>query len=155
MRKGINWKVLIACLGIMVLVSLLGSSFSTTGTKSDWFDSVRPSITPPNYVFPIAWTILYVLIGVSLYFAWISAKGKQKNKIALAFLVNLVANVLWSFLFFGMQNAFAAFIDIIIIWVSIIWMIMVCWKIDRKASYLLIQYFLWVSFASALNYLSI
>lgn len=150
-KKGINWKVLIFSFLAVIVVSLFGSMFTTTG---DWYEKVKPSITPPNYIFPIAWTILYILIALSLYFIWTNSKNKyQKRLIIWVFGINLVANALWSYLFFGLQNPLAGLIDILVMWLSIILMLMVSYRVDKKAFYMLIPYFLWVSFASYLNYL--
>lgn len=149
-EKRINWKVLSVCFLALIIVSLFGSMFTTTG---DWYENVKPTITPPNYVFPIAWTILYILIAISLYFVWINSKKYQKKLVLWAFGINLIANALWSYLFFGLQNSLAGLIDIIIIWLSIILILFLSYKIDKKAFYMLIPYFLWVSFAGYLNYL--
>ena len=150
-KKRVDWKVLVLCFLIVIIISAFGSMFTTTG---DWYESVKPSITPPSYVFPIAWTILYVLIALSIYFVWTNSKTKyQKKLILLVFGINLIANALWSYLFFGLQNPLAGLIDIVILWLSIILMLLLSYKIDKRAFYMLIPYFLWVSFASYLNYL--
>lgn len=155
-KRGINWKALVASLVVVYFAALIGSLFTSSSVKSEWYQSIKPSITPPNYVFPIVWNILFFLIALSLYFAWTNAKKKaDKNKIAWVFAVNLALNVLWSVLFFGMKNPLAGFIDIILTWISIIFMIAATWKIDKKAAWLLVPYFLWVSFAVVLNYLII
>jgi len=98
---------------------------------------------------------LFFLIGLSLYFAWMKAKPIQKKLVAEVFAVNLIFNIVWSILYFGLHNVLYAFIEIFILWISIVWMIIVTWKIDKKAAYLLVPYLLWVSFAIILNYLSI
>ena len=69
-----NWKVLVICLAIVYLVAFIGSLFTTQETDSEWFNSIKPSITPPNWVFPIAWNILFLLLALSMYFAWVSGK---------------------------------------------------------------------------------
>ena len=148
----INWKVLIVSFILVIIVSLFGSQFTDT---TGWYESIKPGITPPNFVFPIAWTILYVLIALSIYFIWIGSKKKDKSRIILIFGINLVANSLWSYLFFGLKNPLLAFYDIILIWLSIIAMLILSFKISKKAFYLLIPYLLWVSFAMILNYLMI
>ena len=146
--------VLAICFLIVIAVASLGSMFTSSAVKSSWYQSIKPSITPPNYVFPIAWTILFLLIAVSMYFAWTNAK-KQKKTVAAVFGINFFLNILWSALYFGMKNPLLAFIEIILLWISILTMIIALWKIDRKSSYLIVPYFLWVSFASVLNFLSI
>jgi translocator protein len=145
-----KFRVLIFCILFVYLFAIIGSFFTNTG---EWYESVKPSIAPPNYVFPIVWSMLFLMIGFSLYYSIIS--NKDKKKIIGLFLLNLILNSLWSFLYFGLQKPFYAFIEIFFLDASILLLIIATYKIDRKASYLLIPYFLWVSFAIILNFLSI
>ena len=154
--KKINWKVLIVSLVVVYLVAFVGSLFTSPVTDSEWYDSIKPSITPPGWVFPIVWNALFFLIGLSLYFTWTSAKkGDIRKKIMIVFGINFVLNVFWSVLYFGLKNPFYAFIEIFVLWISIVSMVYVTYKIDKKAGWLLVPYLLWVSFAIVLNYLSI
>lgn len=156
MKFKVKWGILIVCLIISFGTAFLGSIFTGSETNGDWYNSVKSDITPPNYVFPIVWNILFLLIAFSLYFAWVSAKDK-KDKIRVGFLfgLNLVANVFWSYLYFGMHNPLLAFYDLIIIWFSILNAMYLLWDINRKSSWLLLPYLLWVSFAGVLNWMSI
>ncbi len=149
----IRWKVLVLSLIIVYLTAFIGSLFTSPNTNSEWYIQNKPSITPPNFIFPIVWNVLFFLIAISLYLAWISSKNKQKNKIILVFGINLLLNVLWSILFFALQMPLIAFFELIILWFSILSMIFVTWKINKTASCLLIPYFIWVSFAGILNWL--
>jgi tryptophan-rich sensory protein len=155
--SGINWKVLILSLVIVYSVAFLGSLFTSPGINSGWYETIKPSITPPAWVFPVVWNTLFLLIALSLYFAWTNAKNrKDKKKIAIVFSANLLFNLLWSFLFFTLRSPAAAFFELIILLLpSIIAMILATKKINKPSSYLLIPYFIWVAFASILNYLSI
>jgi tryptophan-rich sensory protein len=149
-------KILIVSLVIVYLVAFIGSIFTSQGTDSEWFEQTRPSITPPNYVFPIVWNILFFLIALSLYFAWINSKNNEdKRKIMLVFGINFILNILWSVFYFSLRNPLYAFIELILLFISIIFMIYVTASIDKKSSYLLVPYLLWVGFAGILNYLSI
>ena len=154
-KRGINWKVLIVCLLIVYASAFVGSIFTTNVVNSSWYETIKPSITPPNYIFPIAWGILFTLIGISLYFAWVSANKKEKKLVAIVFAVNLALNILWSIFYFGNKMISIALVDLILMWLTIVWMILVTWKIDKKSAYCLVPYLLWVSFAGRLNYLSI
>ena len=147
--RKIKWGVFIACLIAVFAVAGIGSLFTDTG---EWYESIKPSITPPNYVFPIVWSLLFYLIGVSLYYSWLSMK---KEKVMIYYGINFVLNILWSYLYFGMKNPRFAFLEILVLWFSIVFLIGFNWKKARKASYFLIPYLLWVSFAIVLNYLSI
>ena len=148
MRK-INWKILVIAFIIVHLAAFVGSRFTDTG---DWYEVIKPGITPPNYVFPIVWTVLFILISISFYLVLVSV-GKWKNRAIVVFVVNIFLNGLWSYLFFGLQNPGAAFFELILLWITILLMIYTSSKLNRVASYLLIPYLLWVSFAGVLNYL--
>jgi len=150
----IQWKILIVCLVVVYAIAFIGSLFTTGNTSGEWYESIKPSITPPNWIFPIVWNILFFLIALSLYIAWIHAKN-QKNKIIIVFSINFLLNILWSILYFTLKNPLYAFIEIIFLWLSITVMIYTTYKINKNSAYLLIPYLLWVSFACVLNYLTI
>lgn len=154
--KKINWKVLVISFLIVFAVAFIGSLFTSPNTDTGWYNSIKPEITPPNWVFPVVWNILFILIALSLYVAWINSKNKKhKRNIIIAFGINFILNILWSVLYFGLKNLFAAFIEIFFLWSSIMFMTYIAYNINRKAGYLLIPYLLWVSFAVILNYLSV
>jgi len=151
--KKFNLKVLIVSIVLVYLVAFIGSVFTSSETNSSWYQQVRPSITPPNWVFPIVWNILFLLIGISLYYAWISFKDKRA--VIILFSTNLILNVLWSYFYFKLHNAALAFIDLIGIWLTLVILIYATWKVSKKSAYLLMPYLLWITFAGILNYLSI
>lgn len=140
---------LVISLILPFLAAGIGSLF-TSRTVSTWYTTLqRPAFSPPNWVFGPVWTILYLLMGFSLYLVW----KKGITRIAgIFFGVQLALNALWSILFFGMQQPFWAFVELIFLWGAILGTIITFYKIDKRAAYLLIPYFLWVSFAAILNY---
>lgn len=149
--KKINWKLLIISLVAVYVIGFLGSLFNTS---SNWY--VSPSISPPNFVFPIVWNILFFLIALSFYFAFTSLKKKdktQRRNLILIFAMNLILNLLWSALFFGMKNPNLAFADLILLWISIGIIFIKTWKIKKLSSWLILPYWLWVSFAGILNWI--
>ncbi len=146
----VNWRVLIICIALTALAAIIGSFFTDIGP---WYDSMKTSITPPNYVFPIVWTILFFLIAVSMYFAWLS--GENKKSLVLLYGINLLLNILWSVLFFQLKNPLTALFELVILWLSIASLIFFNWEKSRKAAYLLVPYLVWVTFAGILNYLII
>lgn len=154
-KKKRNVKILIISIVIVYFVAFLGSLFTSANTDSDWYRSIKPSITPPNFVFPIVWNVLFFLIGLSLYFSWTSSNKKDKGNIIFFYGLNFILNVLWSVFYFGFRNPGLAFFEIIVLWLSILSLIIINWGINKKASWLLVPYLLWVAFASVLNYLSI
>lgn len=141
----INWKILIKSIVMVYLVAFLGSLFTSTGS---WYESIKPSITPPNYVFPIVWNTLFFLLALSIYFAW-------NKRSLIIYKINLILNLAWSAIFFGLKMPLLAFFDLILLWISIIYLIKINWKSNRISSYLLIPYLLWVTFAGVLNFLII
>jgi tryptophan-rich sensory protein len=149
-----NWKVLLFCLVAVYATAFVGSIFSSSQANSQWYMSVKPTITPPNFVFPIAWNILFFLIALSLYFSWTNSKKKYKIKLAWVFGINFLLNMLWSVLFFGLKKPNIAFFELIVFWISILLMIFTTWKVDKKSAMLLVPYALWVGFAGILNYLA-
>ena len=149
------WIFIICLLIVFAFVGGIGSIFTANNTNTAWYSSIKPSITPPNWVFPVVWNFLFLLISFSLYFAWMNSKNKeQKKKVALIFGINFILNILWSVLFFGLKQTQIAFIEIILFWFSILAMILITRNISKKSSWLLVPYLLWVAFASVLNYLA-
>ncbi|QQG41152.1 MAG: tryptophan-rich sensory protein [Candidatus Woesebacteria bacterium] len=119
-----------------------------------WYNTLnKPFFTPPSWLFGPAWTILYILIGVSAYLIW--KKGFKNNQVKEAFkifTIQLILNLLWSPIFFGAKQIFLALIVIVIMWIFIFKTIKAFAKIDKTASYLLYPYLAWVSFATVLNF---
>lgn len=150
----INWKILISTLVIVYLVAFLGGLFTSPNTSTEWYESIKPSITPPNWVFPVVWNILFFLIGLSLYFVWTKSKQKDKIRITCVFGINFILNILWSVIYFGLKNLSLAFFELIILWGSIWMMIFVTYKISKLSAWLLVPYLIWVAFAGLLNFLS-
>ena len=150
-KKKFNWKVFLISFIIVIFVAYLGSIFTSQGTGSAWYQQIKPSITPPNFVFPIAWTILFVLIALALYFTWTNAKEDDKPRIVWIYGFNFIFNIVWSLLFFTLKNPLFAFIEIIAMEISIIFMLILSWRIDKKAAWMLVPYLLWVAFAAVLT----
>ena len=142
------FKLLIS-VGFPLLIGFLGSFF-TASSVSTWYVTLnKPSFNPPNWVFGPVWTVLYILMGISLFLVW-----KSDNRLAfILFGVQLGLNLLWSLLFFGLQQPFFAFIEIVLLWGAIIATIIVFYSISRIAALLLVPYILWVTFAAILNFM--
>jgi translocator protein len=153
----VNNKKILKLLIMIIACEIIGSigTIFTTPNIPTWYAGlIKPFFNPPNWLFAPVWTILFMLMGVSLYIISESdLKNNFKKKIAFAwFSIQFFFNVLWSLLFFGLKNPFLGFIGIIILWFSIITTIIYFYKINKKAAYLLIPYIIWVSFALILNY---
>jgi benzodiazapine receptor len=148
-----NWLKLIVSIVIAWMAGFLGSFF-TASSVTTWFITLaKPSFNPPSWLFGPVWTILYIMIGVSLFLVWTTKVNKNlKKKAYWIFGIQLVLNAMWSIVFFGAQNPGLAFIVIVLLWISIILNMIWFYKIRKSAGYLLIPYLLWVSFASVLNF---
>lgn len=120
----------------------------------DWYDAlIKPALNPPSWIFSPVWTVLYIMMAVSAFLVWKKGWKRKEVRLALAmFGVQLALNLIWSPLFFGLQNPLLALVDIIVMLAAIIWTIILFYKLSRPAAYLLIPYFLWVSFATYLNF---
>ncbi len=143
-----NYKKLIICLGLPQLAGLVGSIFTISAIPVWYAGLQRPTFSPPNWIFGPAWILLYILMGISVYLIW----QKGEKQALWLFWIHLFFNATWSIIFFGLQSPFWALLNIIIIWLFIITLMIKFWKINKWATYLLVPYFLWVSFASILNY---
>lgn len=152
-NKKINVIKLISAVAICEAAGAVGAIF-TTPKISTWYAGLnKPSFNPPSWIFAPVWTALFFLMGMAFYFIWeASAKNKKAKGALVIFGIQLALNILWSYLFFGLQNPFYAFIEIIILWLAIVASIIAFNKIDKKAAYLLLPYILWVSFAVFLNF---
>lgn len=113
---------------------------------------VRPEWAPPGSVFGPVWTVLYLLMGIAAWLVW-RVGGLRAARTALTlFLVQLVLNALWSWLFFGWHLGALAFVDVLLLWASILATLIAFWRVSPLAGALLLPYLAWVSFASVLNY---
>ena len=111
----------------------------------------KPSFNPPNWVFGPVWTILYIILGISLFLIWKLESGKERNQAILIFFMQLLLNFGWSFFFFYFKMIGVALIEIIVLALSIVVMIYRFYKLKPLAAFINIPYLLWVTFASVLN----
>jgi len=134
------------------LAGVVGSLF--TDSISSWYVFLnKPVFNPPSWLFGPVWISLYTLMAVSFTLLWAKIdEGAGARAVLIFFVFHLVLNALWSVLFFGMQNPTLAFMEIIILLLTLIILMIRSWKISRVAVYVLIPYLCWVSFAAVLNY---
>lgn len=143
--------LLIISLLIPQFAGIIGSLFTVKNIPTWYANLNKPFFTPPSWLFAPAWIILFILMGVSLYLVLIKQKKIFTPPVKI-FFIHLVVNTLWSIVFFGMREPGLAFIVIVALWFLIYYIIKIFYKIDKTASYLLIPYLAWVSFASILNF---
>jgi len=129
-------------------------SFFTAPSITEWYSSLqKPAFALPNWIFAPVWISLFFLMGISLYLIWEKGFNEKEVRVAISiFLIHLVLNILWSFLFFGLQSPLYGFIEIVILWLIILLTIIVFYKISKRAALLLIPYICWVSIAATLNF---
>lgn len=145
---------LIISLVICQLAGIIGSLFTMSKIPTWYMTISKPELAPPNWIFGPVWTTLFILMGIALYLVWKQGTNRKDVKIALyIFGTQLILNVLWSIIFFGLENPGSAFVEIISLWISILLSIIYFYKINKTAGYLLIPYIAWVSFASYINFM--
>lgn len=131
---------------------LIGSLFTRPSIAGWYAGLTKPSFSPPNWLFAPVWTALYAMMGVAAYLVYEKRGQRPDVRKALAFFaVQLVVNVLWSIVFFGAHSLLGGVAVILLLWVLILVTILRFSKISKAAAYLLVPYFLWVSFATALT----
>lgn len=138
-------------LAVCQLAGVTGSVF-TSSSVTTWYPTLtKPNFSPPGWIFGPVWIALYFLMGISLYLIWIN-KAKDNGKALILFAIQLILNVLWSFMFFGLRSPLYGLIDILVLLVAIILTILFSYKISVLAAILLVPYLVWVSIATILNY---
>lgn len=147
----IQWKTLILCLAIPLGVGALSALF-TMGDMQSYAALNRPPLSPPGWLFPVVWSILYLLMGYASYLIVTAQTVESEKRRALtAYGAQLLANFIWPLLFFGLKWYLAAFFWLVILWVLIYITIRRFSEIRELAGDLLIPYILWVTFAGYLN----
>lgn len=129
-----------------------GSGLATAAGVRDWYPSlVKPSFTPPDWVFGPTWTVLYIMMGIALWWVW-RRQGEVPVRTPLTlFAVQLALNALWSVLFFGLRWPGAALVDILLLWVAIGLTIRAFRQVSVRAAVFMLPYWAWVTFATVLN----
>jgi len=135
------------------LAGIVGSVFTVPSITTWYANLAKPDFAPPNWIFAPVWTTLFALMGASAFLIWKRGlKGKDVKNALGIFVGQLVLNILWSIIFFGLRNPFGAFVEIIFLWLAILATISAFSKISKPAAWLLVPYILWVSFAAYLNF---
>ena len=125
------------------LVGLIISGYMNYG------DMVKPPLSPPSYIFPIVWTILYILMGISYF---IATKDKENDKeLNQIYILQLLVNFFWPIIFFVLKMYFTAFLWIILLLILVIVMIKELLKVNKVSGYIQIPYLIWLLFATYLN----
>lgn len=130
----------------------IGSLFTRPSIPTWYANLDKPPFTPPNWIFSPVWITLFLLMGISLFLIWRRGLAEKKVRVALGFFGSqLIFNILWSVLFFGLRSPIAGFIDIAVLWIAIALTIFYFLQVSKTAGVLLLPYIVWVSFAALLN----
>ncbi len=145
----IQWKKFILCIALPLAVGGLSALFTRGGMQA--FQALnKPPLSPPGWLFPVAWTILYILMGIASYLVLTS--GKPNRTALTVYGIQLAFNFFWSIIFFGFEAYLFAFIWLVILWILIFVTTILFLGISKPAGYLLLPYLLWVTFAGYLNF---
>ena len=146
-----NWKQLLIALAIPLAVG--GAAALLTGRAMASFDTLRqPPLSPPGWLFPVVWTVLYALMGLASWLVWSTACPPEQKNTALGFYAaQLAFNFFWSILFFRLEQYLLAFFWLLALWLLIAATAALFSRCRRAAGWLLAPYLLWVAFAGYLN----
>ena len=144
----IQLKRLIICLAIPLAVGGLSALFTKDSMKR--FEALnQPLLSPPSWLFPVVWTVLFILMGIASYLVLTS--GLPYKSALTVYGIQLVFNFLWSIIFFNLSMYLFAFIWLCLLWILILATVIMFFQISKSAGYLMLPYLLWVTFAGYLN----
>ena len=139
-------------LAIIIPLAVGGLSALITTNKMELFETVaKPPLAPPRWLFPVAWTILYILMGIASYLLYIADTEEGREALVL-YGVQLFFNFFWSIIFFNLEAYWFALIWLFIMWIIILLLLIKSRKVDERAFWLLLPYFIWTTFAFYLNF---
>ncbi len=148
----IEKKKIVICIAIPLLVGLI-SGLLTRGGMMSFATLNQPPLSPPAWLFPVVWTILYTLMGISSYLVLVSeGESKERTDALAVYFYQLVVNFLWPVFFFSFQWYLFAFVWLLFLWVLVAIMIWRFWSISKVAAYINIPYLIWLTFAAYLNF---
>ena len=146
-----NWKALILSIAIPLAIGGISAAL-TMGSMESFAALTKPSLSPPGWFFPIVWTILFTLMGISSYLIYTSDAPQAKKSSALTvYGIQLAVNFFWSLIFFNLNAYLFAFFWLLLLWGLIAVTIAKFWQINQTAALLLVPYLVWVTFAGYLN----
>jgi len=139
-------------LSLGILISLSAGIFGAQFEPGGWYENLRkPWFTPPDYIFPVVWPILYVMMGIAAGLIWLGPNSKDRIKAIILFVIQLIFNAMWSLLFFGLHEIYWALAEILVLFGLLFYLVQVFYRLRRVAAILMIPYLLWTGFASLLT----
>lgn len=146
-----KWLPYIIGIGSAVGVGIISGLLSMGGMELYSKTVLKPSLTPPDWLFPAVWTILYVLMGIGATRIWLTADSPARKMGLNLYIAQLIVNFFWSLIFFNAQAFGFAVLWLIILWTFVLLMILSFYKADKIAAFLQIPYLIWLTFALYLN----
>ncbi len=144
-------KSLVICIAIPLLVGGV-SAFITMGAMETFESVEQPALSPPSWLFPVVWTLLYILMGIASYLILRSSASSADIKMALKLYgIQLFFNFFWSIIFFNFRLYVLAFIWLAVLWVAVLFTIILFYRISKASAYLMVPYLIWLTFAAYLN----
>lgn len=153
MRRRHPWKVLLCALAVVLALSWLSSLI--VSAHMPWYEGLeKAGFNPPSWVFGVVWPALYVLMTVAAWLVWSHPVRHRKSlyRARWLFIVQLLLNLTWTPVFFGLENPAYGMAWLVLVWLAVVATMWSFWGIRRVAVLLFVPYFLWVSFAAVLNY---
>ena len=147
-----NWKPYVFWILLAEAVGALSGWLTRKGTELYAQTILKPPLSPPGWVFPVAWSILYALMGIGAARVSLLPPSGERSRGLNLWIVQLVINFFWSPIFFNLQAFGPAFFCLLLLWVLVLWMVFVFRKVDPLAAKLQIPYLLWLTFAAYLNF---
>lgn len=147
-----NWKTYALSILIAEGVGGLSGFLTREGTELFNATATQPPLSPPSFLFPIVWGILYALMGISAARIWLSPPSRARSMGLNLYAAQLIVNFFWSIIFFNAQAFGFAFLWLLMLWALVLWMILTFRKVDPLAAKLQIPYLLWLTFAAYLNF---
>ena len=150
--KNANWKVYTLWIGLAEAAGLLSSLLSRVGMVNFSQTVAQPPLSPPGWLFPVVWTILYGLMGISAARIWLSPPSDSRSRGLNRFLAQLIVNFFWSPIFFNTGAYGFSLLWLLLLWVLVVLMIRSFRKVDKTTALLQIPYLIWLTFAAYLNW---
>ena len=146
-----HWKVYAFWIAFSELVGLIAGLLTREGTRVYQMTVAQPPLSPPGWLFPVVWTILYALMGISAARIWLSEDSADKKRSVNLFIAQLAVNFFWPMFFFNLQAYGFSIVWLILLWVLVFLLILNNRKIEMPATWLLVPYLIWLTFALYLN----
>lgn len=147
-----NWKIYGAWIAIAEAIGALSGLLSREGMRIYSQTVIQPTLAPPMWVFPVVWSILFALMGISAAIIWQSPESELRSKGLNLFVAQLTVNFFWSLIFFNLQAFGFAFLWLVLLWALVACMIWTFYQVEPLAAWLQIPYLLWLTFAGYLSF---